>query len=429
MAIEELHQLSATDAAAHIASGEITSELLVRACLERIEAREPDVAAWAYLDPDQGIRQARERDRETPVGPLHGVPVAFKDIIDTADMPTACGSPIHWDRRPALDAACVTMARKAGAVVLGKTVTTEFAGRYAGRTANPHDRTRTPGGSSSGSAVVVADGMVPLAVGSQTLGSTIRPASYCGIYAYKPTFGLFSFVGVKHFAETFDTLGLMARSLEDLELFRTALLGYGVERIDPKSEAPPRLAFCRTPYWDAAEAATRDRLERTAQRLADAGATVEELALPEAFGAIEEQIWRIVSFEAARNLAPERAVAEANISATMRELLDTGAAVPLQDYVETMRALEQRRQEIAGLLRGYDAVLAPSAPGEAPRGLAGTGMPTFNLVWHALDMPALNLPGLSGEEGLPIGAQLVGRPHDDEVLLRHARWVGDRLGA
>lgn len=427
--MERLHELTATDAAARIADGEITSEALVRACLERIEAREPDVAAWAYLDPDQAIRQARARDAASPAGPLHGVPVAFKDIIDTADMPTACGSPIHRDRRPLLDAACVAMARAAGAVVLGKTVTTEFAGRYPGRTSNPHDRTRTPGGSSSGSAAAVADAMVPLAVGTQTLGSVIRPAAYCGVHAYKPTFGLLSFVGVKHFAESFDTLGLMARSLADLDLFRTALLGHGTERVNAGHDAPPHLAFCRTPYWHAADAATRDWVERAAARLAETGATVEELELPEAFAAVEAQTWRIVAFEAARNLAPERAASEFGISAAMHRLLDEGAALALADYIEAVRAIEQRRQEIDVLLQGYDAVLAPSAPGEAPRGLADTGAPTFNVLWHAMGMPALNLPAFDGSDGLPLGIQLVARRHEEQALLRGGHWVLERLGA
>lgn len=427
--MEGLHELTATDAAAQIADGEITSEALVRACLERIEAREPDVGAWAFLDPDQAIREARTRDAASPTGPLHGVPVAFKDIIDTADMPTACGSPIHRNRRPLLDAACVAMARAAGAVVMGKTVTTEFAGRYPGRTSNPHDRTRTPGGSSSGSAAAVADAMVPLAVGTQTLGSVIRPAAYCGVHAYKPTFGLLSFVGVKHFAESFDTLGLMARSLADLDLFRTALLGHGTERLGAGPDAPPHLAFCRTPYWRAADTATRERIERAAARLAATGATVEELELPEAFAAVEAQTWRIVAFEAARNLAPERAASEFGISAAMRRLLDEGAALALADYIEAVRAIDQRRQEIDALLQGYDAVLAPSAPGEAPRGLADTGPPTFNVLWHAMGMPALNLPAFDGSDGLPVGVQLVSRRHEEQALLHVGHWVRERLGA
>ncbi|PWG64570.1 amidase [Spiribacter halobius] len=420
------NRLTATMAAARIARGELTSEALVEACLERIEAREPDVAAWACLDPEHALRQARERDREAPRGPLHGIPVAFKDIIDTADLPTACGSPLYRGRQPVTDAACVARARAAGAVVLGKTVTTEFAGRYAGRTANPHDRRHSPGGSSSGSAAAVADGMVPLAIGSQTLGSVIRPAAYCGVRAYKPTFGLLSFVGVKHFAESFDTLGLMARSVEDLQAFRAALTG---GRCGPAegAGAPPRIALCRTPYWDEVSPRGRECLESAAARLADAGAAVTELTLPAGFAEIVPALWQAVRYEAADALLAERVAGERAISRTMRELLDEGAGIAQADHLRSLATLEAARREIGGLLEGVDIVLAPSAPGEAPEGLQDTGSPTYNALWHALELPAVNLPAGTGERDLPLGVQLVARRYDDDALLRHARWCEARL--
>lgn len=422
------NRLTATAAAARIARGELTSEALVEACLERIEAREPDVAAWACLDPEHALRQARERDRESPRGPLHGIPVAFKDIVDTADLPTACGSLLYRGRQPVTDAVCVARARAAGAVLLGKTVTTEFAGRYAGRTANPHDRRHSPGGSSSGSAAAVADGMVPLAIGTQTLGSVIRPAAYCGVRAYKPTFGLLSFVGVKHFAESFDTLGLLARSVEDLQTFRAALTG---ERCAPPQDAgaPPRIALCRTPYWDEVSSQGQGCLESAAASLADAGAPVSELTLPEAFAEVVPALWQAVRYEAADALLPERTMGERDISRTMRDLLDEGQGVTQAAYLRSLGTLEAARGEIGALLDGVDLVLAPSAPGEAPEGLRDTGAPTFNALWHALEMPAMNLPAGNGERDLPLGVQLVGRRHDDDALLRHARWCETRLSS
>lgn len=420
------HRMTATAAAGHIARGELTSEDLVRACLERIEAREPDVAAWACLDPEQALRQARERDREPPRGVLHGVPVAFKDIIDTADLPTACGSPLYRARQPLTDATCVAMARAAGAVVLGKTVTTEFAGRYAGRTANPHDRRHSPGGSSSGSAAAVADGMVPLAIGTQTLGSVIRPAAYCGVHAYKPTFGLLSFVGVKHFAESFDTLGLMARSVEDLQTFRAALTGNRAPAAAGPGQ-PPRIACCRTPYWDRVTSRARECLDTAGRSLADAGATVTELTLPERFSQLEAALWQAVRYEAANALAPERRVGEERISGTMRALLDEGQRLTEDDYLRSLQTIEDCRRAIDPLLEGVDLVLAPSAPGEAPEGLHDTGAPTLNVLWHALEMPAVNLPAGTGHRGLPLGVQLVARRHHDHALLRHARWCEAQL--
>jgi len=420
------HRMTATAAVARIARGELTSERLVRACLERIEAREPDVAAWACLDPEHALRQARERDREPPRGLLHGVPVAFKDIIDTADLPTACGSPIHRGRQPATDAACVALARAAGAVVLGKTVTTEFAGRYPGRTANPHDRRHSPGGSSSGSAAAVADGMVPLAIGSQTLGSVIRPAAYCGVHAYKPTFGLLGFTGVKHFAESFDTLGLMARSVTDLQTLRAALTGNRA----PAPAAPgaaPRIAVCHTPFRERASTGALQCLDTTARTLADAGATVTDLDLPGHFAELESALWQAVRYEAAGTLAPERRTDGERLSATMRALLDEGMRLTEADYLDSLATIEACRREIGRLLDGIDAVLAPSAPGEAPEGLGDTGAPTFSVLWHALEMPAVNLPAGTGERGLPLGVQLVARRHHDHALLQHARWCEARL--
>lgn len=427
MARNEWHELTASQAAADLASGELRSEELVRACLDRIEPREPDVAAWQYMDPEAAIREACARDeareRGQALGVLHGVPVAFKDVIDTADMVTTYGSAIYRHHRPALDAACVALARRAGAVVMGKTVTTEFAARPPGRTTNPHDRRRTPGGSSSGSAAAVADHMVPLAIGTQTAGSTIRPASYCGIYAYKPSFGLLSFCGVRHLSETFDTLGLFARSLDDLELFRTALLGLSQHVPMDMPQRPPRIAFCRTPMWGKADEATRAHIEHAAEKLSAAGAQVEEVLLAPEFANAEELIWSIIYFEMARNLTDEYERHRDGLSEWARAKIEAAYEVPLAQYLARLSEVERLRELGRKVLAGFDAVVTPAAPGEAPMGLDDTGPPTFQVIWHLLEMPAVTLPVFTGPQGLPVGLQLVAPVRADDRLLSVARWV------
>lgn len=425
LAKEQWHELTASEAAAAQASGELRSEDVVRACLDRIEAREPDVAAWQHIDPEAVICEARARDRERgqPLGVLHGVPVAFKDVIDTADMVTTYGSAIYQDHRPALDAACVALARRAGAVVMGKTVTTEFAARSPGKTTNPHDRGRTPGGSSSGSAAAVADRMVPLAIGTQTVGSTIRPASYCGIYAYKPSFGLLSFAGVRHLSETFDTLGLFARSLDDLELFRTALMSLPRHVPTEMPSRPPRIAFCRTPMWDRADEATQVHIEYAAKKLSAAGARIEEVSLAQEFADAEDLIWSIVNFEMARNLTDEYEQHRDGLSEWARTRIEAAYDVPLAEYLGRLCEVERLRWLGREVVADFDAVMAPAVPGEAPTGLDDTGPPTFQLIWHLQNMPALTLPVFTGPQGLPIGLQLVGQVRADDRLLSAARWI------
>jgi Asp-tRNA(Asn)/Glu-tRNA(Gln) amidotransferase A subunit family amidase len=423
-----LNELSATEAAAQIADGNISSEALVRACLERIEAREPDVAAWIYLDPHHALAQARQRDSEAATGPLHGIPVGFKDIVDTADMPTAYGSPIYRDCRPATDAVCVTNTRAAGGIVMGKTVSTEFAFRYPGRTANPHNRLYSPGGSSSGSAAAVADCMVPLAIGTQTGGSVIRPAAYCGVYGYKATYNLLSFAGVRHLAESFDNLGCMARTLDDIALFRSVLMAIPPQPIGAGVETPPRIAFCRTPYWQEAQDATRELIEGAAGRFAAAGADVVNFELPPSFDDILDLTWQVTHFECARCFAYDYAEHAESISGAVRDAVEAGRAVPYERYIENLRTLESLRTEIHAALDGFDAILTPSAVGEAPLGLGDTGPITFNFLWTVLHMPAITLPLFSGPNDLPIGAQLVARRHDDDRLLAIARWVERHIG-
>jgi Asp-tRNA(Asn)/Glu-tRNA(Gln) amidotransferase A subunit family amidase len=416
----EPHALGVAAAAAEIAAGRLTAEALTESCLARITAREAIVGAWEFLDPAQARAQARALDRGPRRGPLHGIPVGIKDIIDTADMPTGCGSPIYRGRRPAWDAACVALLRAAGAVILGKTVTTEFAYFQPGKTANPHDPRHTPGGSSSGSAAAVADRMAPAALGTQTAGSVIRPASFCGVIGYKPSFGDFSLAGIKPFSPSLDTLGVFARHVEDLPLLRTALLGIAETVPQP---APPRIGLCRTAHWPLAEAAARDAVEQAATRLSAAGATVAETSGFDDFAALTDAQKTIMAFEAARAYAAERSGHGAELSAKLRELLAAGIACPLADYRRALDLAEDARRKLDDSFRQVDLLLAPSAVGEAPEGRDATGDPIFNRAWTLLHVPAITLPLFAGPRRLPVGIQLIGRRGHDAGLIAAAAWI------
>lgn len=431
--------LPAAEAAALLQRRELSSEELVRACLERIEAREPVVGAWAFLDGDAALAQARSRDAEAPRSALHGLPVGIKDIFDTADMPTEHGSPIHAGRRPAADAACVRRLRDAGAVVLGKTVTTEFATYQPPRTVNPLDPERTPGGSSSGSAAAVADGMVPLALGSQTAGSTIRPASFCGIFGFKPTHGAVDLAGALQLSARLDTIGPMARSAEDVALLLDALgaepaagggraagRGPGGDGAAAGNGAAPRLALVRTHHWEQADASGRAAVERAAERLATAGADVVETALPAPFDGLTAAQATIMAFDLARSLADEREHHAELLSEPLRELLDEGAATGEPEYRDALALAERCRAQLGEVLAGADAILTPAAVGEAPP-RDSTGDPVFCRAWTLLGTPAVSVPGLSGESGMPIGVQLVAAPGADRALLAVAAWAAARL--
>jgi Asp-tRNA(Asn)/Glu-tRNA(Gln) amidotransferase A subunit family amidase len=400
--------LSATEASRLIAARELSSEELVSACLERIAEREPVVRAWAHLDPDAAITQARERDGQERRGPLHGLPVGVKDVIDTADMPTAYGSPIYAGQRPARDADCVAWLRGAGAVVLGKTVTTEFATYAPPATVNPLDPARTPGGSSSGSAAAVADGMVALALGTQTAGSVIRPASFCGIAGFKPAHGWRSTAGIKRLSERLDTLGLLARSVAD-----TALLGGWA--VPPPRE--PRLAFARTPWWDRLEPAGRDALEQAAARLGAA-----EIELPPEFAGLAPAQETVMAFDVARNLEPEWREHRDELSDALRDYVERARAVEPADAEAAVALSDRGRAALPGVLAGFDALLVPGAFGEAPLRTEGhTGDPLLCRAWTLLGVPAISVPGMVGPAGMPIGVQLVGV--DEAALLGAAAWV------
>jgi Asp-tRNA(Asn)/Glu-tRNA(Gln) amidotransferase A subunit family amidase len=417
-------RLTASEIASRLSAGTLTAEALVADCLERVRAR-ADVKAWAWLDPEQALAQARAADRAGRPGLLAGVPVGVKDVIDTVDMPTEHGSPIYRGNRPFADAACVALIRAAGGVILGKTVTTEFANRDPRGTVHPHNPAHTPGGSSSGSAAAVADFQAPVGLGTQTGGSTIRPAAFCGVVGYKPSFGEFSRVGIKMQCHNLDTLGIICRSLDDVALMRAVLLAQDLHPVD-RASAAPRVGFCRTPAWDHADGDTQALLERTAVKLAAAGATVRDVALTPAD--ILDHHRRIFEFEAARNYAYEHEVHGDKLSAALRDgLLTPGRALPLSAYVEAMEAAEAFRRNLDDLFGEFDVLLAPSAIGEAPEGLGSTGDARFNAIWTLAWTPCLTLPAATGPKGLPLGIQLIGRRFRDEALLDAVGWVEARL--
>jgi Asp-tRNA(Asn)/Glu-tRNA(Gln) amidotransferase A subunit family amidase len=416
--------LTASEAVTRLAAGSLTAEALTHACLEQVRAG-AEIKAWTWLDPEQAVAQARAVDRAGRKGQLAGVPVGIKDIIDTVDMPTEHGSPIYRGNRPFADAACVALIRAASGVILGKTVTTEFANRHPGATVHPHNADHTPGGSSSGSAAAVADFQVPLALGTQTGGSTIRPAAFCGVIGYKPSFGEFSRVGVKMQCHNLDTLGIICRSLEDVALLRAVLLAQEPRRVD-REPAAPRIGFCRTPAWEHADGDTHALLEHTAAILAAAGAQVRDVALTPSD--ILDHHRRIFEFEAARNYAYEYEVHSEKLSEALRDgLLARGRALPLAAYVEAIETAEAFRRNLDDVFADVDVLLAPSAVGEAPEGLDSTGDARFNAIWTLAWTPCLTLPAGNGRKGLPLGIQLVGPRFRDEALLDAAAWVEARL--
>ncbi len=427
MSSGSLVALSATQAAAAIAAGELDSITLVQACLDRIAERDGVVGAWQLLDPEAALRSARKRDATAPTGPLHGVPVGIKDLIDTADLPTRYGSDIHTGHRPTADAACVALLRAAGAVLLGKTVTTEFATFFPGRTANPLDPTRTPGGSSSGSAAAVADRMVPIALGTQTAASIVRPASFCGVFGMKPTFGLVDRSGVKPLAPSLDTVGWFARTPDDLALVGRVLAGArGSTRAAPLPERP-RVGFVRTPQWPQADATTQERLEQAVRRLA-IDADVCELSLPGPFDGLVEAQTQIMEREAALALAAEWCDHRDDLSDQLQELLARGRALPEAVYEQAQQLASECRARLGDLFADVDLLLAPSAVGEAPPGLDHTGDPLFARMWTLLHSPAVSVPGLVGPAGMPLGVQVLTASGDDERAVDAAAWVSARLG-
>lgn len=422
----DFFRLTASEAAARIREGSLTSEALVRSCLERIDSRDSQVKAWVHLDRDFALAQARECDRSAKRGPIHGVPFAAKDIMNTADLPAEYGSPIYKGNRPKADAACVALSRAAGGVLLGKTVTTEFASRSPlGDTTNPHNPKHTPGGSSSGSAAAVADCMVPMAFGTQTVGSVIRPAAFCGCIGYKPSYGEVSTEGVKQNTASFDTVGLFGRAVEDLPLFRAAVTGFAAQELTEVSIRDLRVGFCRTMFWDRAEDYTKKLLEDAAGTLAKAGAKVSDVDLGGPFKDFEATGRRINDFEFSRALTWEQKHHWDLLSKFQREKF-AALDISYEQYREAQAALVECRRFLAQTMRDLDVLLTPSALGEAPEGLASTGDTSFNILSTWTYTPCVTLPVSTGPTGLPIGIQLIGHRNQDHRLFEAALAV-DRL--
>ena len=422
-AMKPLHDLTATEIVAAIGAGKATAEAVTRDCLDHIAEREPRVQAWQFIDPELALAQARALDRGGSRGPLQGVPVGMKDIIDTADMPTEYGTAIHAGHRPRLDAACVALTRRAGGVIMGKTVTTEFANFTPGKTRNAHDPQRTPGGSSSGSGAAVGDRMVPRAIGTQTTASTIRPAAFNGCVGYRPTWGDLRCTGVMEAAGSLDTLGLIARSVDDVALYRGVLLGVKPEPF-PAAPSTLRVGFCRTQFWDRCEESTRRMLEELAATLAKAGAKVSDVTLPEDFGRLPDAHRWISSFEFARARAWEIDHHWEMISERLRKgRINDGLTCSFERYREARAFAESCRLKMDDVFGGYDVMLTPAVAGEAPPGIEATGDASFCLLWTTLHVPAVTLPLFTGPNGLPVGAQLVAKRDDDAKLFAAAKWV------
>lgn len=429
--------LSLVDAAAGIREGRITSTELVEACLARVDEVDAKVKAWAFLDPAHALAQAKAADNHRrqgrPTGPLHGVPIGVKDIFDTADYPTEFGSPLWSGRTPRRDAAAVARLRAAGAVVMGKTVTTEYAYYNPGKTRNPHDPERTPGGSSSGSAAAVAAGMVPGAIGSQTNGSVIRPAAFCGVVGFKPTHGLIPRTGTLLLSRALDHVGVFARSIADAALLAETLVGFDDEDPDTRpvshqhfaeiagseSPLPPRFAFVRTPAWKFAEPVTEQAFAELVETLGD---NAGEVDLSASFERAIELHGLVMAVDMAHNFHRDYEQGRDQLSPVLRALIEKGRKVPAVEYTRALAASANLNAAADSVFDEYDAILTPAAPGPAPRGTA-TGNPAFCSIWTYLGTPAVTLPLMQDESGMPIGVQLVGRRGNDARLLRTAQWL------
>lgn len=440
MTIDAAH-LGAQDAAGAIRTGKVSSRELVEACLGRIKQFEEEIGAWVHLDAELALEQARQADesrrRGHATGPLHGVPVGIKDIVDTFDLPTECGTVLYAGRTPSKDASLVERLREAGAIILGKTVTTELAVYTPGKTRNPHNADRTPGGSSSGSAAAVAGFMIPLSVGTQTNGSVIRPASFCGVFGFKPSFGRISRRGVLAQSRPLDTVGAFARNLGDLALIADVLMVYDQEDPDMRprarpgisrmlAESPPvdpRLAFVRTPAWGRADQTTKDAFRELIEHLGDRVTVVD---LPSRFDRAHADHKLIMEADLARSFGRLYRSGGAQMSEKLRGMIEQGQRVLATDYNDAVDRIGEYNDILDEFFVEYDAFLTPSTPGEAPD-LKTTGDPAFCTLWTLCGTPALNLPVFQGPSGMPLGAQLVGAKGDDARLFRTARWLTERL--
>jgi Asp-tRNA(Asn)/Glu-tRNA(Gln) amidotransferase A subunit family amidase len=428
---QALHDMQAWDLALGLQSREIRALDLVRACLDRVAERESQVQAFVQINPDAALRTARALDAGPVRGPLHGLPLGVKDLFDSADLPTGYGSALYAGHQPLADAAALALCRDAGAVLLGKTVTSELANMTPGATRNPHDPAHTPGGSSSGSAAAVASCMLPLALGTQTAGSLIRPAAFCGVVGYKPSHNLVSRAGIKSLSETLDTVGGFARSVRDVALLAAVLTSDATladaRNFEAASAAAPRrgrIGLCRTPEWSWTDPDTQAAWAQAERALGDCAS--DRLLPAELSGLVEVQK-SIQAFETARSLRHEHRHHAAQLSPQLLALLEEGLRISGQTHSRHLQALVTQRQLAARLFDEHDALLAPSAMGEAPEGLSGTGDPLFCRSWTLLGLPCIHLPFFRGRRGLPVGLQLVGAYGQDQALLATAHWVHQRL--
>lgn len=429
---------SVAGAATAIAEGRLGAEELTRILIERIEASEPALHAWAFFDPEHALRQARAADQArkagAPLGPLHGVPIAIDDLIDTADHPTELGTPLYAGRRPESDATAVLLLRAAGAIILGKTATTELGAGTPPATVNPHDPSRTPGGACGGAAAAVAAEMVPAALGVQTGGAIIAAASYCGICGFKPTRGLISQRGTLDRSARLNQVGVLAGTVEDLALVAETLTAYdpGDPEMRPHAATqlrriatsapplPPRFCFLPPPGWDTADDPTRDAF---AELIAFLGPQASEAALPAIFAKVAEIHRAVRDADLAVTLAAEHERAADRLSPALRALIARGQAVRAGDYIRAGALIPRLNTALAPLFEAFDAILTPAVPGEAPPLSQGPDDPVFCSPWTLCGMPAVSLPLLQGTNGLPLGVQLVGPQGDDARLLRSAQWL------
>jgi Asp-tRNA(Asn)/Glu-tRNA(Gln) amidotransferase A subunit family amidase len=422
----KLNELDATEAARLLARRELKAEDLARACLDRVAERDGEVRAFIHLDPDAVLAQARALDAGPLRGPLHGLPLGVKDLFDTADAPTTYGSPIYAGHRPSADAAAVALCREAGALVLGKTVSTEFAYFHPGPTRNPRNLAHTPGGSSSGSAAAVADAMLPLALGTQTAASIIRPAAYCGVVGYKPSVDRVPRAGVKSLSETLDTIGGFARSMRDVALLGAVLTG-DARLLAEFDGSAPRIGLCATPDWRAADDDVWAAWARAQGVLAPQAAALADAAWPAELGDLVVLQKAMMAFEMARALSAERLQHRDALSPRLCAILDEGLAVSGEQHALHQTQLRNRRRIADAWFDDFDVLLCPSAMGEAPAGLAATGDPLFSRGWTLLGLPCVHLPFATGRHGQPVGLQLIGRWGEDHRLLAAAQWCMERL--
>ena len=438
--------LSAIDAHDAIEQGLLSSRDLVESCLARIDELEPTIGAWEHLDRDLALQQADAADEfrksGLPIGALHGLPIGIKDIIDTSDYPTELGTELHRGRRPEQDATLVSLLKEAGAIILGKTVSTELAVFAPGKTRNPHNPDHTPGGSSSGSAASVSAAMVPLSVGTQTNGSVIRPASYCGVYGYKPSFGRISRHGVLEQSPPLDTVGVFARDLADLALLADVLMRFDTRDTAMRPIAPPciarimasevpvnpHFAFIRSPVWEQVDQDTKDGLRELVEASNQAQAkTIDIVDMPDSFAELHEDHRKVMECDLARSFADEYQRGKAQLSSVLCEMIERGQQVSDDDYNDALARMKGYNDYLGEVFEDYDAILTPSTTGPAPSGIEATGSPVMNTIWTFCGTPAINVPLLQSADGLPIGVQMVGAKNDDARLFRSTSWLLDLL--